>query len=198
MPVSKVCHDLIRADILTVNLALSSMTSYPSTVGVIGLSPSCWLPTGSDMDRGQLEYSTDGSRDPFTLARVTGLWCGGGVLLRLQRDWRCEPPLPLLWSSPAVLVMDEQDELLETLPSDEARCGRLSLPLPPDKALSMGTGTGTKGDAIFPELMPNHPESQQGSSHLRRCCKVVNRNYDAHPEELMRSLFKKQKDKLYI
>lgn len=67
----------------TVNLALSSITSYPSTVGVIGLSSPCWLPTGSDMERGQLEYSTDGSRVPFTLARVTGLWPGGGVLLRL-------------------------------------------------------------------------------------------------------------------
>lgn len=52
----------------------------------------------------------------------------------------------------------EQDELLETLPSDEARCGRLSLLLPPDKALSMGTGTGTKGDAIFLScaLLPRH------------------------------------------
>lgn len=65
------------------NLALSSMTSYPSKVGVIGLSSSCRLLTGSEMDRGQLEYSTDGSRFPFTLARVTGLWRGGGVLLRL-------------------------------------------------------------------------------------------------------------------
>lgn len=59
------------------------MTSYPSKVGVIGLSSSCRLLTGSEMDRGQLEYSIDGSRTPFTLARVTGLWWGGGVLLRL-------------------------------------------------------------------------------------------------------------------
>lgn len=44
--------------------------------------------------------------------------------------------------------MGREEELLETLPSDEARWGRLPLPLPPDKALSMGTGTGTKGDAI--------------------------------------------------
>lgn len=126
------------------------------------------------MERGQLEYSMEGSRVPFTLARVTGLWGGGGVLLRLplsmQRDWRWETnsPHPLPWSSPAALVIDEQDELLETLPSDEARCGRLSLLLPPDKALSMGTGTGTKGDAIFLScvLLSSHCSSQQGSSHL--------------------------------
>lgn len=138
----------------TVNLALSSMTSYPSTVGVIGLSSPCWLPAGSDMERGQLEYSTEVSRVPFTLARTTGLWRGGGVLLRLplstQRDWRWEPnpPHPLPWSSPA--------EEVETLPSDEARCGRLSLLLPP--ALSKGTGTGTNGDAIFLScvLLPHH------------------------------------------
>lgn len=106
----------------------------------------------------------EGSRVPFTLARVTGLCGGGGVLLRpplsMQRDWRWEPkpPQPLSWSSPAALMIEEQDELLETLPSDEARCGRLSLLLPPDKALSMGTGTGTKGDAIFLscELLPRH------------------------------------------
>lgn len=91
---------------LTVNLALSSMTSYPNTVGVMGLSSPCWFPTGSEMERGQLEYSTDVSRAPLTLARVTGLWIGGGVRLRLllslQRDWRWEPnPLhPLPWSSP--------------------------------------------------------------------------------------------------
>lgn len=144
------------------------MTSYPSTVGVIGLSSPCWLPAGSDMERGQLEYSTEGSRVPFTLARVTGLWGGGGVLLRLplstQRDW-CwvpNPPHPLPWSCPV--------EKLETLPSDEARCGRLSLLLPPDKALSIGTGTGTKGDAIFLSFMllpsPRHHRcSQQGYSH---------------------------------
>lgn len=53
----------------------------------MGLSSSCRLLTGSETDRGQLEYSTDGSRTPFTLARVTGLWRGGGVLLRL--------PLPM-------------------------------------------------------------------------------------------------------
>lgn len=65
--------------------------------------------------------------------------------------------------------MEEQDELLETLPTDEARCGRLSLLLPPDKALSMGKGTGTKGDAIFLScvLLPRHRSSLQGSSHLR-------------------------------
>lgn len=105
------------------------------------------------MDRGQLEYSTEGSRVPFTLACVTGLGRGGGVLLRLplsmQRDWRWEPPHPLPWSSPAILLTDEENELLDTLPRDEARCGRLSLLLPPDNALSMGTGTGTKGDAMF-------------------------------------------------
>lgn len=168
--VSKGCHDFIGAYFHTVNLALSSMTSYPSTVGVIGLSSSCWLPTGSDMERGQLEYSTEGSRVPLTLARVTGLWRGGGVLLRLplSMQWDGEPPYPLPLASPAALVKDEEDELLETLPSEEARCGRLSLLLPPDKALSMGTGTGTKGDAIFLScvLLPHHRNSQQGSSHL--------------------------------
>lgn len=129
------------------------MTSYPSTVGVIGLSSTCWLPAGSDMERGQLEYSTEGSSVPFTLARVTGLWRGGGVRLRPplseQQDWCWEPnPLhPLPWSSSETRVREDW-ELVETLPSDEARCGRLSLLLPPDKALSMGTGTGTKGDAI--------------------------------------------------
>lgn len=98
------------------------------------------------MDRGQLEYSTDASRDPFTLARMTGLWGGGGVLLRPQRDCCCcccDPPRRLLGSSPAVLLTDEEDELLETLPSEEARWGRLG------SARSMGTGTGTNGDAIF-------------------------------------------------
>lgn len=159
------------ADYHTVNLALSSMTSYPSTVGVIGLS-SCWLPSGSDMERGQVEYSTEGSRVPFTLAHVTGLWGGGGVLLlvplSIQRDCRWDPPHPLLWSSPATLLKDEDEELLETLPSEEARCGRLSLLLPPDKALSMGTGTGTKGDAIFLScvLLSQYLNSGQGSSHL--------------------------------
>lgn len=140
----------------TVNLALSSITSYPSTVGVMGLSSLCWLPTGSDMERGQLEYSTEGSREPFTLARVMGLWCGGGVLLRLplsiQRDCRRalrSPHSRPSSSPPAPRVMEEQDELLETLPREEARWGRLSLLLPVDKRLSMGTGTGTKGDAIF-------------------------------------------------
>lgn len=118
----------------------------------MGRSPSCWLPTGSEMDRGQLEYSTDGSRDPFTRARMTGLWwdSGGGVLLRPQRVCCCcDAPRRLLGSSPAVLLIDEEDELLETLPSDEARWGRLNLLLEPDNARSMGTGTGTKGDAIF-------------------------------------------------
>lgn len=75
---------------VTVNLALSSMTSYPSTVGVMGLSSTCWLLAGSDMDRGQLEYPTEGSRDPFSLARASELCGGGGVRLRparsLQRD----------------------------------------------------------------------------------------------------------------
>lgn len=134
------------------NLALSSITSYPSTVGVIGLSSSCRLLTGSEMDRGQPEYSTDGSATPFTLARAAWLWNGGGVLLRLprpaERDWRRKPPRPPPWSSRAALVMGDEDGLLETLPSDEARCGRLTLPPAPDRAPSMGTGTGTKGDAI--------------------------------------------------
>lgn len=119
------------------------------------------------MERGQLEYSMEGSRVPFTLARGTGLWRGGGVLLRpplsMQRDsrWKPNPPHPLPWSSPAALVREDEDELLETLPSDEARCGRLSLPLPPDQALSKGTGTGTKGDAIFLScvLLPRHRNS---------------------------------------
>lgn len=109
----------------TVNLALSSITSYPSRVGVIGLSSSCRLLNGSEMDRGQLEYSTDGSITPFTLARVTWLWGGGGVLLRLprpvERDWRRKAPHPPPWSSRAALVMGEEDGLPETLPSDEAR-----------------------------------------------------------------------------
>lgn len=148
------CHNFLKVifHFHTVNLALSSMTSYPSTVGVIGLSSSCWVLMGSEMDRGQLEYSTDCSRIPFTLACVTALWWGGGVLLRpplsMQRDWRWELPHPLPRSSAAALMIDEEKELLETLPRDEARWGRLSLPLPPDKALSIGTGTGTKGDAI--------------------------------------------------
>lgn len=122
------------------------------------------------MERGQLEYSMEGPRAPFTLARGTGLWGGGGVLLRLplstQRDWRWDPPHPLPWSSPAALVREDEDKLLETLPSDEARCGRLSLPLPPDQALSKGTGTGTKGDAIFLScvLLPRHRSSQQDSA----------------------------------
>lgn len=113
------------------------------------------------MERGQLEYSMEGSRVPFTLARVTVLWWSGGVLLRLplsmQRDCRWEPNA---WSSPAALAIQEEDELLETLPSDEARCGRLRLLLPPDQALSKGTGTGTKGDAIFLScvLLPLPPQ----------------------------------------
>lgn len=133
---------------LTVNLALSSMTSYPSTVGVIGLSSTCWLPAGSETERGQLEYATEGSRDPFSLARVTGLWRGGGVRLRpalsLQRDWRRE-----LLSYPSLATGDEDSKLPETLPRDAARCGRLGLFLPPNEDLSMGTGTGTKGEAMF-------------------------------------------------
>lgn len=52
--------------------------------------------------------------------------------------------------------MGEEEGLLETLPSDEARWGRLTLLLPPDKALSMGTGTGTKGDAILAAAPPRH------------------------------------------
>lgn len=159
------------------------MTSYPSTVGVIGLSSPCWLPAGSDMERGQLEYSMEVSSVPFTLARITGLWKGGGVLLRpplsVQRDCRREPnpPHPLPCSSPAAL----DSELLETLPSDEARCGRLSLLPPPDKPLSKGTGTGTKGDAIFQScaLLPRHCSRRQGSSHrprlaaLQWCCVMM-------------------------
>lgn len=114
------------------------------------------------MERGQLGYSMEVSKVPFTLARVTALSRGGGVLLlpplSMQRDWRWEPH-PLPWSSLA--------KVLETLPSDEARCGRLSLLLPPDKALSNGTGTGTKGEAIFLScvLLPRHRRSQQGSLH---------------------------------
>lgn len=50
--------------------------------------------------------------------------------------------------------MGEEEGLLETLPSDEARWGLLTLPLPPDKALPMGTGTGTKGDAILAAAPP--------------------------------------------
>ncbi len=78
----------------------------------------------------------------------------------MQRDgrWEPNPPNSLLWSSPLALATGEQDVLLETLPRDEARCGRLLLLLPPDKALSMGTGTGTKGDAIFLSrvFLPGH------------------------------------------
>lgn len=128
------------------------------------------------MERGQLEYSMEASRVPFTPTPVTGLCRGGGVLLRLPLsvpwDWRRarDPPHPLPWSS----------ELLETLPSDEARCGRLSLLLPPDKALSMGTGTGTKGEAIFRSgvLLPCHRSSQQGSSdrHWPRLASAVLRD----------------------
>lgn len=147
----------------TVNFALSSMTSYPSTVGVIGLSSpsSWWLPAGSDKERGQLEYSTEGSKVPFTRACVTGLGRGGGVWLRpplsVQRDWRWDLPNPPPWSS-----LDPLGELLETLPNDEARCGRLGLLLPLDKTLSMGTGTGTKGDAILLTrlLLPRHGSGQ--------------------------------------
>ena len=142
------------------------MTSYPSRVGVMGLSSTCWLPSGSDMERGQVEYTTEFSWVPFILACVTGLWSGGvrlRPLLSMQRDWRWEPN-PLPWSSPTDLVIGEEDsELLETLPSDDARWGRLSLLLPPDRTLSKGTGTGTKGDAIFLscELLPRHRSSQQ-------------------------------------
>lgn len=50
--------------------------------------------------------------------------------------------------------MGEEEGLQETLPSDEARWGRLTRPPPPGKALSMGTGTGTKGDAIFAAAPP--------------------------------------------
>lgn len=46
--------------------------------------------------------------------------------------------------------MAEEEGLLETLPSEEARWGRLTLLPPADQALSMGTGTGTKGEAIVP------------------------------------------------
>lgn len=126
------------------------------------------------MERGQLEYSMEFSRVPFTLPWFAGLRWGGGVLLRLplsmQRDWRCDPtpPHPLSWSSPATLVIEEQDVLLETLPSDEARCGRLILPLPSDRALSIGRGTGTKGDAIFLScvLLPSYRSCQQGFLNL--------------------------------
>lgn len=153
----------------TVNLALSSMTSYPSTVGVMGLSSTCWLPAGSDMERGQHGYSTEDSSTPFTLARVTGHWRGGGVRLRLalseHRDWRWEsnPPHPLSRSSLVTLAMgDEDSELLETLPSDAALCGRFSLLLLPNRVLFMGTGTGTKGDVIFLScvLLPRHCSCQ--------------------------------------
>jgi len=138
------------------------MTSYPSKVGVMGLSSPCWLPTGSDMERGQL-YSMEGSRAPFPLVSVTGLRRGGDVLLRLPlsmpRDCRREsnPPHPLPWSSPA--------KAPETLPNDEARCGRLSLLLPAARVLSIGMGTGTKGDAIFLSfvLLLRHSSSPQGS-----------------------------------
>lgn len=109
------------------------------------------------MERGQLEYSMEGSRVPFTLARVTGLWEGGGVLLRLpQREWRWEP------NNPHSLSLFSPAKLFETLPRDEARCGRLSFPLTPDKALPIGTGTGTKGDAILLScvLLPRHSSSQ--------------------------------------
>lgn len=160
---------LTPAGALTVNLARSSITSYPSTVGVMGRSSSCWLPNGSDMDRGQLEYSTDGSRDPFTLALMTGLRAGGGgVLLRPQRGCCCDAPRRLLGSSPAVLLTDEEDELLETLPSDDARWGRLNLPLAPDNARSMGTGTGTNGDAIFWLTEGNQDANTNGGQRRKK------------------------------
>lgn len=166
------------------NLALSSMTSYPSTVGVIGLSsPSpCWLPVRSNIERGQLEYSTQGSKVPFTLACVTGLLRGGGVWLRaplsMQRDWRRDIPNLLPWSS---LVIGEEDSaLFETQPSDEALCGLLGLLLPFEKPLSMGTGTGTKGDAILLTcvLLPRHCSSQKRTSDNERdyrpqCCWLI-------------------------
>lgn len=92
------------------NLALSSITSYPSTVGVMGRSSQLCRGLSGVSGRGELQYSTDRSL-PLSLARVTGL---------------------------------EQ-----SLPTDEALCGRLAL-LSARGARSMGSGTGTNGVAIAP------------------------------------------------
>lgn len=63
--------------------------------------------------------------------------------------------------------MGEEDGLLETLPSDEARWGRLTLPLPPVKVASMGTGTGTKGDAMVAAAPPTMTTTKMHSGGVR-------------------------------
>lgn len=74
-----------------------------------------------------------------------------------QRDERRElNPPPHSRPSPVIRGVDEP-EPLETLPKEEARCGRLSLLLPPDIALFNGSGTGTNGEAMFPELSLSPP-----------------------------------------
>ena len=62
------------------------------------------------------------------------------------------PRLPEPLSSPGPLV-EEDSELLDALPRLEARWGRLGLGAP-DRALSIGTGTGTKGVAIRLDVFP--------------------------------------------
>ena len=121
-------------------------------------------PSGSDAERGQVEYSTDASRQPpFTRACGTGLWVAGGVRLLLPLP--SGPLLPrscLLPLGPDTDDVDDEDEsvaLPETHPSDEARWGRRGLLAPPPRRLlslgmGMGMGTGTKGDAIVPEAPP--------------------------------------------
>lgn len=65
--------------------------------------------------------------------------------------------------------MGEEEGMLETLPSDEARWGRLTLLLPPDKALPMGTGTGTKGDAILAAAPPTRIATKIHTWGCERC-----------------------------
>lgn len=106
------------------------LSSHPSaSVGVSGLT--------------QLEYSTVDST-PFTLAFVTGLWHEAMKQLTF-------PLLPKPLSSAAPLV-EEDSELLDALPTLDARLGRLA-PEEAERTWSMGTGTGTNGVAICLDIL---------------------------------------------
>lgn len=128
----------------------------------------CGLLSGLDWERGgQVENSTEGSRVPLTLVCSTGLWAGGGVLLRDEREERREPspvrPPPHSRPSPFNLGLEES-ELLDTLPKDEALCGLLSLL--PVKDRSRGSGTGTNGEAMILSRVNDSPAKKTNSAAL--------------------------------